>query len=98
MAFRDRIADLRALVGRDDAVIVDGGANKGDITDLFLRRFAAPSIHAFEPIPELAERLRARYARRPNVVVHQSALGREAGEVSFHVTANVVSSSVLPPS
>ncbi len=98
MAFRDRIRDLRMLIGKDAATIVDGGANKGDITDLFLRTFCGATIHAFEPIPALAERLRRRYARTPTVVVHQTALGRESGDIAFHVTANVVSSSVLPPS
>ncbi|MFH0938675.1 MAG: FkbM family methyltransferase [Planctomycetota bacterium] len=98
MAMRDRIADLAMLAGVETPIIVDGGANKGEITDLFLRQFKNPIIHAFEPIPALAEQLRACYRKVPNVVVHEVALGEEERQVDFHVTQNLVSSSVLKPS
>ena len=98
MAWRDRFDDLHALVGRADPVLIDGGANKGDTVDLMLRRFPAATVHAFEPIPALATRLRARFGHLPAVTVHQHALGAEVVDLDFHVTTNLVSSSVLPPS
>ena len=97
-AFRDRISDLVLSTGMKDPVIVDGGANKGDVTALLLHHFAQPRIHAFEPISHLAERLTRRFHRYPSVIVHQFALGECAGQVDLHITNNVVSSSIFRPS
>lgn len=98
LAWRDRFADLRALIGRDDAVLVDGGANKGDTVDLLLRRFPRATVHAFEPIPALVAGLTGRFRANAAVVVHPYALGAEGARIDFHVTANLVSSSALAPS
>lgn len=97
-AYRDRIGDLVLATGMKDPVIVDGGANKGDVTALFLHHFAKPRIHAFEPIPDLAERLTRRFSRHPSVVIHQCALGDCEAAVDLHITNNVVSSSIFRPS
>ena len=98
MAWRDRFDDMHGLIGRDDPVLIDGGANKGDTVELMLRRFPTASVHAFEPIPALATRLLERFQRVPAVTVHSRALGAEATTIDFHVTANLVSSSALAPS
>lgn len=97
MAFRDRIRDLAQVTALEAPVIVDGGANKGDITAQFLHHFRRPRIHAFEPIPRLAERLVRRFHRHPSVVVHPFALGERPEDIELHVTNNVVSSSILKP-
>ncbi|MEK6531620.1 MAG: FkbM family methyltransferase [Deltaproteobacteria bacterium] len=97
MAVRDRFLDLRERVEVENPVIVDGGANKGDMTERFLHLYKNPIIHAFEPIPELALELRKRFASSKNVVVHENALGAEGKGIRFNVLKNIVSSSVLKP-
>lgn len=98
MARRDRFADARELVETDRPVLVDGGAHVGRVIDRFLADFAEPTIHAFEPIPPLAQMLNQKYADRANVHIHCAALGASAGTVQFNVVGNVMSSSVLKPS
>jgi FkbM family methyltransferase len=98
MARRDRFADARTLVQNDRPVLVDGGAHVGRVIDRFLADFTEPTIHAFEPIPPLAQMLHQKYAGRPNVHIHCAALGASTGTVEFNVVGNVMSSSVLTPS
>ncbi|MBI3901601.1 MAG: FkbM family methyltransferase [Nitrosomonadales bacterium] len=98
MAVRNRYADIKEKLATESPVIIDGGANNGSTTDYFLQQYRSPVIHAFEPIPELVEQLKAHYADHQNVIVHGAALGAEVITVSFNVVNNLVSSSVLNPS
>ncbi len=72
---------------RPDSVCLDVGANTG----LFALTAAAlherAQVHAFEPLPLIAERLRrnGKLNRLSNVVVNQVAVGRLAGETVLHV-------------
>lgn len=97
MAVRDRYADIKGLMKTESPVIIDGGANQGSTTDMFLKQYASPAVYAFEPIPELAEGLKVRYKGMKNVFVYQAALGAEDRPVTFNVVNNLVSSSVLMP-
>lgn len=98
MAVRDKISDVGELTNSGSPVIVDGGANIGNVTKGFLDEFDNPEIHAFEPIPRLAEEMRNRFSTHPNVHVHEVALGPTEKTVEFNVVENLVSSSVLTPS
>ena len=97
-AVRDSHADAAALLKGVARQIVDGGANKGKTVAKFLERFGQAEIHAFEPIPELQQRLRESFADRQNVHVHPVALGRRAGTVPLHITAHDPASSLMSPS
>ena len=98
MAVRDRYADIKARIATESPTIIDGGANDGSTTYLFLQQYRSPVIHAFEPIPELVGMLKQNFAGRMNVTIHGAAIGAEAKTVSFNVVNNLVSSSVLNPS
>jgi len=98
MAIRNRFADINARLATESPTIIDGGANNGSTTRLFLQQYRAPVIHAFEPIPGLADQLRKNFAACENVTVHGTAIGAEAKTIRFNVVNNLVSSSVLPPS
>ncbi len=98
MAVRDRYVDIKARLMTESPIIIDGGANNGSTTGYFLQQYRSPVIHAFEPIPELVETLKKRFAERGNVTVHGVVMGAEAKTVSFNVLNNLVSSSVLNPS
>ena len=97
MAVRDRFADIKAKL-TESPVIVDGGANVGEMTAKFLSQYRSPVIHAFEPIPELVSQLRTRFTGRSNVTIHSVAMGAEAKTVSFNVLNSMGSSSVFNPS
>jgi FkbM family methyltransferase len=98
MAIRNRFADIKARLATESPVIIDGGANDGSTTHLFLQQYRSPVIHAFEPIPELVDLLKQTFVSYRNVAIHGAAIGAEAKTVRFNVVNNLVSSSVLAPS
>lgn len=98
MAVRDRFADLRERIDSQSPVIVDGGAYDGGMTDVFLSQYGSPTVHLFEPVPDLARGLRDKYSGIENVFVHENAIGAKEGKVSFRILKNRDSSSILKPS
>lgn len=98
MALRNRFADLRRHIPTDSPLIVDCGANRGNVTDVFLWLYPSPTLHLFEAHPSCAAALQHKYSQQPNVTIHPEALGETSGPVDLHISANVVSSSVLHPS
>lgn len=75
-------------VCRDKSNCIDVGCHKGEVLDILLK--AAPGGHhiAFEPIPEMAEKLRKKYSNKP-VTVYDYALSNRRGTSSFnHVVSN----------
>lgn len=63
---------------------LDIGAHLGEISDLFLH-YAPQGKHLlFEPIPELNEGLKSKYAKTAAVKIFKVALSNQADEVSFH--------------
>lgn len=55
------------------SVVFDVGGFRGDWTDEIARRYD-PFVHVFEPLPEHLDRLVARFATNPKVVVHPFGL------------------------
>lgn len=98
MAVRSRFDDIKVRLATESPVIIDGGANCGAMTELFLKQYQSPTIHAFEPIPEFIELLKQKFAGRSNVTIHGAAIGAEVKAVSFNITKYRSSSSVLQPS
>jgi FkbM family methyltransferase len=76
----EALRTLLRLGFSSSANFVDVGANKGSILEAMVA--SAPRGHhvAFEPLPELARRLRERY---PHVDVHEAAVGNAPGESTF---------------
>jgi FkbM family methyltransferase len=98
MVRRDPFDDLAALLELPRPTLVDGGANRGTTVAALRARFPEALIHAFEPIPALAQGLRARFAADPRLIVHQAALASEEGFLAFQVLASDVASSALSAS
>jgi FkbM family methyltransferase len=80
----------------EDPTIVDAGANEGRTVELFTKSFSDPTIHAFEPIPSLAQELRD-HSSDHDIHVHQKALGDERSEELFRVNENKATSSLRDP-
>lgn len=98
MAIRNRFADIKARLTTESPVIIDGGANRGAMVELFLHQYRTPVIHAFEPIPEFVDLLKQKFAHRKDVTIQGAAIGAQSKTVSFNVTKYKSSSSVLNPS
>jgi len=77
------------------AAILDIGAHHGYTVDKLLDYAPGAKIHAFEPSPHSAAVLRRRMHRRPNVHVHEIALGDTTGIVSFHLNVGEQTNSLL---
>ncbi|MEM9354934.1 MAG: FkbM family methyltransferase [Pseudomonadota bacterium] len=93
--FEDALAlALQDVSGRAPFVI-DIGAHKGDFFVPVLAKHPEAKIFAFEPIPDLAAALRARFAQTPSLVVIEAATGEKAARVNFNVHSHVASSSIL---
>jgi FkbM family methyltransferase len=72
---------LLAYTLREDANCIDVGASEGDILQHMVRLAPCGRHIAFEPLPDLAARLRTSF---PSVDVRQCALYDEAGTRAFH--------------
>lgn len=79
-------------------VVLDVGANVGQYGDLLFETGFAGTLISFEAIPAVHERL-AKHAKskgRSWLVARCAALGSKRGQIDINVSANSVSSSVLP--
>ncbi|MDR3290339.1 MAG: FkbM family methyltransferase [Rickettsiales bacterium] len=65
----------------EDDIFIDGGMNKGLITDIALNRCA--KVYAFEPNPFAAEFLKKRYYNNKNVIIEQKAIFNKNVDVEF---------------
>jgi FkbM family methyltransferase len=73
---------MRRII-QPDANCIDVGCHKGLYLDRILRLAPRGTHAAFEPLPELCELLRARYAEYPNVAIHEVALSSCSGQMNF---------------
>jgi len=77
-----------------DSVYVDVGAHRGELLRHAVRLAPEGRHYAFEPIPEKARALRARF---PGVEVRQAALAAAPGRAEFHHVTNDSAYSGLRP-
>ena len=75
--------EIRELVGKDDPVIIEVGANCGQSTVELLRVMPGATLFAFEPDPRAIAKFR-RAVSHPRVELFECAIGAEEGTVSFH--------------
>lgn len=79
------LAGVVAMLRPGD-VVVDCGANRGDVTAQLAASGAV--VHAFEPDPYNLEKLRERFAGVANVTLHAAAVGTAAGTIRLMRAAN----------
>lgn len=85
-AFRRDKAQARLAAFGDlvpGSVVLDFGGFEGGWTDQVLAAQPEARVLVFEPHPGFADKLRAKFADRPNVTIHACALGREAGTLQL---------------
>ncbi len=80
-------------------IIVDAGAHVGSDTIVMSRLWPQGTIHAFEPVPGLFQKLTDNTTGLPNVHRYPLALGSEVGTAEMFVSGggSDASSSLLPP-
>jgi FkbM family methyltransferase len=71
---------------KTNTICVDIGAHKGEILDLFIRQAPGIMHFAFEPIPDLYQKLNTKYLKHCNVF--PCALGDVEGETPFQYVKN----------
>ncbi len=91
-----KLTSLMRRSQRAPRTFIDGGAYRGDFTELLRREFADASIHAFEPNHELSVRLAQRFQRIPRVHVWNLALHERSGPAELHLHVDPGTSSLLP--
>lgn len=93
----DAFATQKELVIRDAPLIIDLGANRGDVSERYLNLFPSPIIHAFEPFPDTYSILRDRFNGNAHVHCHNMAIADASGQKEFYVNRNVDTNSLLKP-
>jgi FkbM family methyltransferase len=94
--YRRAYRNLRHLPRLEYRFVIDGGANRGSFTDAFFQLHRPERLVLVEAIPELAEKLRARYAGKSGISVVSAALSDKNGEARFEINQSDASSSLLP--
>jgi FkbM family methyltransferase len=94
--YRRAFRNLRHLPRLEYRCVIDGGANRGSFTDAFLQLHRPERLVLVEALPELAKKLRARYADKPGISVVSAALSDQSGEAQFEINRSEASSSLLP--
>ncbi len=87
---------LHAL-GLRPRTVLDGGANIGQFARAAAETFPTARIVSFEPLPDIAARLREHLADLDRARVVESALGAEARSIRFFRTDYSLASSALQP-
>lgn len=85
-----------ALCGKQNPVIIDGGAHRGGSVDAYSVYVPDAEFHCFEPDPILADELKGLFAGRQNVRIIASALGQSSGHATFNINASRPTNSLLP--
>jgi FkbM family methyltransferase len=75
--------------------IIDVGANEGQFAVAALNIFRSVQVHAFEPLGECIERLRAYTSSYTDVHIHAVALGAQCEKTHFFVNNYNLASSTL---
>ena len=83
-----------AFAALEFASVVDVGGNVGQFSLFASHRWPDAVIHAFEPIPDQADRFASVHGKR--VTLHRCALGEKETKLPIHIASRKDSSSLLP--
>jgi FkbM family methyltransferase len=87
---------MLTAMGRQQPVIFDVGAHKGETVARFRELFPAADIWCFEAFPDSASQLEQRFSADPAVHVTAAAVSDRAGSRTFYANANDSTNSLLP--
>ena len=90
-----KLISLLRRSGKPAPVFIDGGACRGDFTQLLLDAFPTATIHAFEPNDRLCRDLERRFHDAADVHIWDRALNSAIGKAELHVHADPGTSSLF---
>lgn len=94
---RLRYLELRcALNYKNNIVVYDIGANRGDFCSLLARFPNVSTVYCFEPLPDVFQELTQNTKNLNNIKCFQAALGERSGIGRMHANDFNPSSSILP--
>src|SRR5438309_5767338 len=70
----------------DNPIIVEAGAFDGNDTNKMALQWPNGTVHAFEPVPEIYERLLDNTTAFTNIVYHPCALSDHTGTALFYIS------------
>jgi FkbM family methyltransferase len=76
----------KAVIKKDDPVVIDVGSNKGQTIDFFLNNFKNARIYGFEPNGELYVKLLEKYKHNPNITITNFGISDMPGKLLFKET------------
>jgi FkbM family methyltransferase len=88
--------EQRRVLGREASIVFDVGANRGDTVAAYRSVFPGAQIFAFEPFQPLVADLRARFQADSRVTVLETAVSRQVGETTLHISTGLKTHSLLP--
>lgn len=91
-----RMVDSLRRQGIAPQTVIDVGANVGQFAVAAMKLLAPNKLYAFEPIPEVCQKLKRNTASIPQVEASELALAEAAGSRQFHLNSHSHSSSLLP--
>lgn len=100
MARRDLFDDVRALcssAASEQPVLVTTGAAQGEALARWRALFPGSMLHAFDPLPDSARAVRARFADDERLVVHAAAASTNHGLLRFRRAHAASASSAAAP-
>ncbi len=78
-------AEIRHILGRDNPIILEIGAHKGEDTLKFLKEFAGIRIYSFEPDPRCTAGFKKTVADKRATLV-EAAVSNRDGETTLHMS------------
>ena len=84
----DELEILLKVYAGNKILIYDVGANRGVMTEKYLLKFPQSQIHAFEPYPEYALMLEARYKQNSDIFINRVGISSEEGLENLNVNKN----------
>jgi FkbM family methyltransferase len=95
------LEELIGRVGKEDVVLLDIGANRGDwsaiASELLRQQHKCGMIHAFDPAQVTFDSLVERFRSVASVRVHDFAISNESRETDFFVVAPMAGTNSLHP-
>lgn len=90
------VARLAELLGAPIRTVLDVGANEGQTARVLSRAFPDASIHAFEPVRETFEKLKANTNSHDRIICHNVACGSKNGTAPIYLYQSSLLSSLVP--
>tara|TARA_B110000238_G_scaffold119984_1_gene129989 strand:- start:3297 stop:4073 length:777 start_codon:yes stop_codon:yes gene_type:complete len=78
--------DIYQKFFRDDLIIFDVGANKGQSIERFKKIFPKSTIHAFEPIKKEFDFLKKTYGEKKDIIINNIALGEKSYQKKLNLS------------